>query len=129
MAADETLAIDKIQQLVRVNPRYPREAYEFISEALAYTARHYRRDGHVSGQELCHGCRMLALERFGYLARTVLESWNVKRTDDFGHLVYGMIEAGLLRKTEQDSLDDFRGVYDFREAFDTDFRIVIQTNE
>ena len=128
MAADEALATDKIQQLVRVNPRYPREAYEFISEALAYTARHFRRDGHVSGQELCHGCRMLAQERFGYLARTVLESWNVKRSDDFGHLVYAMLEAGLLRKTEQDSLEDFCGVFDFHQAFDVDFRIEIQTD-
>ncbi len=126
MSADEALAADKLQQLVRDNPRYPREAYEFISEALAYTARHYKRDGHVSGQELCHGCRLLAVDRFGYMARVVLESWNIRRTDDFGRLVYAMIEAGLLRKTEQDSLQDFGGVFDFDEAFDKDFRLNIE---
>ena len=60
---------------------------------------------------------------FGYLARTVLESWNVRTTDDFGNLVYNMIGADLLRKAEGDSIDDFHDIYDFRQAFDEAFRI------
>jgi len=117
---------DKLQALIRQNPRYAREAYEFISEALAYTSQLLDKQGHVSGQELCDGARQLALERFGYLARTVLESWGVRTTDDFGRLVYIMIGADLLRKAETDSVEDFHDLYDFRQAFDESFRIELE---
>ncbi|UYV13010.1 MAG: hypothetical protein NCW75_01685 [Phycisphaera sp.] len=73
---------------------------------------------HVSGQELCLGLRSLAVEKYGLLARTVLRGWGVSKTEDFGKIVYAMVDTGLLRTSEQDSLDDFRGVYEFEEAFD-----------
>lgn len=73
---------------------------------------------HVSGQELCLGLRSLAVEKYGLLARTVLRGWGVSTTEDFGKIVYAMVDTGLLRTSEQDSLDDFRGVYEFEEAFD-----------
>ena len=82
-----------------------------------------RQAGHVTGQELCEGVRQMAVDRFGYLARTVLESWNVRRTDDIGAIVYAMIEVELLRRNESDSLADFRDVFDFEEAFDRSFKI------
>ena len=117
---------EKLRQLLIDDPRYPREAYEFITEALAYTGQTLGQAGHVSGQQLCDGARQLAVDRFGYLARTVLESWNVRHTDDFGRLVYNMIGADLLRKAETDSLEDFHEVYDFHEAFDVAFRIQLE---
>ncbi|NIA21393.1 MAG: hypothetical protein GWP05_05370 [Anaerolineaceae bacterium] len=119
----------KLRKLLESNPRYPREAYEFISESIAYTSHTLDREGHVTGGELCQGARRLALEQFGFLARTVLESWNIRETADFGRLVYGMIEADLLKKTESDSIDDFSEVYDFQEAFDRDFCIETETNQ
>jgi len=126
MPAEEDVAEKKLTALLRRDRRYPREAYEFIHEALGYTSRSLQRSGHVSGQELCEGARQLAVERFGYLARTVLESWNVRRTDDFGNLVYNLIEVGLLHKTEGDSITDFHEVYDFAQAF-AEFRIELET--
>lgn len=73
---------------------------------------------HVSGQELCLGLRSLAVEKYGLLAHTVLRGWGVRSTEDFGKIVYAMVDTGLLRTSEDDSLDDFRGVYEFAEAFD-----------
>ncbi len=73
---------------------------------------------HVSGQELCFGLRSLAVEKYGLLARTVLRGWGVRSTEDFGKIVYAMVDTGLLRTSDNDSLDDFRGVYEFEEAFD-----------
>ena len=119
---------EKLRKLLAENLRYPREAYEFISEALAYTSQMFDQEGHVSGQQLCEGCRRLALERLGYLARTVLQSWNVRTTDDFGRLVYNMIGSDLLRKAEADSVRDFHDVYDFEQAFDRTFRIELETS-
>lgn len=72
---------------------------------------------HVSGQQLCVGLRDFAIVQFGALARTVLERWGVRKTEDFGKIVFAMIDAGLMRKTDEDTLEDFRDVYEFEEAF------------
>lgn len=78
---------------------------------------------HVSGRDLCWGLRDFALERWGLLARTVLESWRVKGTHDFGEIVFGFIDFDLMRKQPEDDVDDFKEVYSFVEAFDEPFFI------
>lgn len=112
--------------LKRVAGEYPPAAYLFIQEGLRYTCDRLHEDStvedasrHVSGQELCLGLRDYAITEYGLLARTVLRSWGIERTRDFGVLVFAMVEAGLLRKTEEDSIEDFDAAYDFDEAFDT----------
>ena len=77
-------------------------------------------DRHISGQELCIGLRDLAIDKYGLLAPIVLEHWNVRRTNDFGRIVFAMIDAGLMTRNNDDTMDDFRAVYDFDEAFSRD---------
>ena len=72
---------------------------------------------HVTGQQLCLGLREYAIERFGMLAPCVLRHWNISRTEDFGRIVYALIEAGRLDKSADDSIEDFYAVFDFDEAF------------
>ncbi|MCA9286560.1 MAG: hypothetical protein KDA22_15150 [Phycisphaerales bacterium] len=108
---------------------YPLEAFQFVRDGLSYTVASLHPDEpeeptaelgasrHVSGQQLCMGLRDYAISQFGLLAPTVLEHWHIRRSDDFGRIVFAMIEHGLMSKTEEDTLDDFRGVYDFDEAF------------
>lgn len=109
---------------------FPPEAFQFVREGLGHTSKMVHDEGeggsssptpeesrHVSGQQLCLGLRDYAIKRYGLLARAVLGRWNVKRTDDFGRIVFAMIDEGLMRKTDQDSLDDFSNVFDFEEAF------------
>lgn len=104
---------------------FPPQAVAFIREGLAHTVKMVHGDGeapdderrHVNGQQLCLGLRDYAIRQYGRLARTVLKSWNITSTEDFGKIVFAMINAELMRKTDQDSMDDFRGVYDFDEAF------------
>ena len=72
---------------------------------------------HVSGRQLCLGLRDYAIRRYGLLAKTVLNHWGVTRTEDFGRIVFALVEAGLLRKTDDDTLEDFQGVFDFEEEF------------
>lgn len=111
-------------ELKLVGP-YPPAAYAFVQEGLRHTCDRllqHDRDTlgighHVSGQELCMGLRDLAIERFGVLARTVLEVWHIRRTNDFGEIVFALVEAGLLRKTDEDAIEDFEDVFDFDEAF------------
>ena len=95
------------------------------SEKLGFSAKAVKgpyealpeEDRHITGQQLCLGLRELAIEKYGLLAPVVLEHWRVRRTFDFGRIVFAMIEAGLMTKTHRDSLEDFQGVYDFDEAF------------
>lgn len=87
-------------------------------------SRRRRAERHLTGQELCEAARHYALQQYGYMARTVLASWGVTRTDDFGELVFNMIEIGQMRKTRKDKREDFHGVYDFAEAFARDLRFV-----
>jgi uncharacterized repeat protein (TIGR04138 family) len=101
---------------------YAQEAFQFVRDGLAHTVKTIHgeaRDSerHVCGQELCNGLKDYAIERYGLLARTVLSRWGINRTDDFGCIVFAMIEAGLMRKSEEDSLEDFREVFEFEEAF------------
>jgi uncharacterized repeat protein (TIGR04138 family) len=126
---DESSSIDWGAIRRKAGP-FPAEAFLFVREGLAHTAKMVHGEGadqpapsgperHVSGAQLCLGLRDFALKKYGMLARTVLSHWGVHRTDDFGRIVFAMIDAGVMRKSEQDSLADFQGVYDFDEAFST----------
>lgn len=115
----------EIREILAKAGPYPLQAYEFVRQGLAHTVATVHGEGesagdesrHVSGQQLCLGLRDYAIRQYGMLARTVLARWGVHRTEDFGVMVFALIEAGLLRKTAEDSPEDFRGVYDFAEAF------------
>lgn len=107
---------------------YPPEAFQFVREGLAHTVKMVHGAGsdeaederrHVSGQQLCLGLKDHAIRQYGLLARTVLERWGIRATSDFGKIVFAMIGAGQMRKTDDDSLEDFQGVYDFDDAFAT----------
>lgn len=121
--------------------RYPVDAFVFVQKGLDFTVRRLHGpsqaeedadvedrvgvdespadlpERHVSGQQLCHGLRDFAVEQYGLLARSVLRRWNIHRCEDFGQIVFAMVEAGLMFKTDSDDLDDFRDVFDFADAF------------
>jgi uncharacterized repeat protein (TIGR04138 family) len=110
---------------IRDDGRYAPDAYEFLHAGLEYTTgkldRQPRSDEpqHVSGQELCEGLREFALLRWGYLAKAVLQHWNVRRTRDFGEMVYFLIDLKLMGRQDSDRIEDFDDVYDFDAAFDS----------
>ena len=123
-----------IEQVARQDGRYAAQAYYFIFfEALPYTqsmlgknpASRLETERHVTGQQLLEGIRRLAIEQFGYMARIVLEQWGVRQTSDFGEIVFRLVHTGIMGKTENDSLDDFKNGYDFHQAFDKEFKFVI----
>lgn len=117
------VSFDEALELIRAkDPRYARDAYQFVREALDYTQRAIGRENrdeirHVTGQELLGGIRDFALVQFGPMAVTVFEEWGVRQCEDFGEIVFNMVEIGLLAKTEDDSRAHFAGGYDFFEAF------------
>ncbi len=113
------------RHLLRSAGPYPIEAFHFVREGLSYTASHVHgdpenlpeMDRHVTGQQLCLGLRDYAIERYGMLAPAVLEHWKVRRTDDFGRIVFSMIDVGWMSGSDEDTMESFRAVFDFDEAF------------
>lgn len=102
-------------------PRFGVGAYEFTREAVSYASQVVFRTGtHVSGPELLEAIRRLARDRFGAMARDVLDAWGVRRTEDFGEIVFRLVETGFLSKTEDDRPEDFRAVYSFDDVFAPD---------
>ncbi len=114
--------LKKIEGIIEKEPAYKFEAYSFVLAGLHYTVSKLDQPRHVTGRELAEGLRQYALDQFGPMARTVLEYWGVRNTLDFGRIVFHLIDAGLLRKTEEDSVQDFENVYSFSEAFRYEFK-------
>src|SRR6185295_10255092 len=120
---------EALDEILRKDPRYQRDAYHFVREALDHTqktvAKATREGGrqdtdeerHVTGAELLEGIRVHALGQFGPMTLTVLQEWGLRRCEDFGEIVFNMIEIKSLKKTDQDTREDFKPGYDFEEAF------------
>jgi len=112
-----------LEDVVREKGRYDVEAYRFIFEALDHLLSKLEKRRHVTGAELSHAIRELALERFGFMARTVLNEWGVRETSDFGEIVFHLVQEGFMSKTEGDRKSDFDGIFDFEAAFDRGYRL------
>ena len=111
-----------IDQICDVDPRYKSDAYEFLMEALAYTQRRYKRYKHVSGEELLEGIKQLLMHKFGPLTLLVLNHWGIKSTEDFGNIVFNLVDNKILSKDSEDNIDSFQNGYDFNEVFDRGYR-------
>jgi uncharacterized repeat protein (TIGR04138 family) len=108
---------DLVEQICGRDKRYKADAYEFVLQGLGFTQNKLKRQAHVTGKELALGLRDYAIEQYGALAQQVLSHWGISQTQDFGEIVYNMIEKKLLSKSEEDYLADFNSVYDFQPAF------------
>lgn len=105
--------------LIRIRePRFDRAAYVFVLQALEFQQERLSVRRHVSGRELATAVRDLALERFGVMARLVLEHWGVRATADVGDIVFTMVDLGLLLSQPTDSRLDFVDVYEFDQVFE-----------
>lgn len=133
--------------------KYPYEAFMFVRRGLDFTVRRIHGDNeptpahaeegldfhefepepeqgqgrHVSGRQLCEGLRDYAMEQFGLMARTVLHQWRITACEDFGHIVFAMVDCGLMKKTDDDTIADFTGVYDFGGAFPSRLQLIDQS--
>ena len=123
----------RLEALAAVDSRYAAEAYQFVFDALDFVLAHQESrlagrderlppDRHVTVEQLLDGLRAYALDQYGPLARLVLQRWGIFRTEDFGEIVFGLVEHRLLNKQDNDRKIDFRNGFNFREAFDKAWR-------
>lgn len=125
-------------QLVNVDKRYKLGAYLFVRDGLSHAQDVLRighegedeaavsmveKERHLTGQQLCEALRQYALDQYGYMAKTVLNSWGLQTTSDFGEIVYNMIREKLMKKSETDRREDFDDVYDFDTALQQNYDI------
>ena len=113
---------EALDSIIASDPRYSRDAYVFLRDALDYSTKQQKKIKggpvrHVAGPELLQGVRQYALKEFGPMVVTVLSYWGIRCCEDIGHMVFNLIGAGIFGKTEEDSIEDFKSVYDFEEAF------------
>ncbi len=115
---DNGLDLDDLEGM-QINGQLPEEIGELVEQAGGYEEL----NRHVSGQKLCWGLRNYALHRWGALASAVLGHWNIRRTRDFGEIVFALVRNDFLQKQPQDKIDDFDEVFRFTDALDDAFRI------
>jgi len=118
---------EAVEKIIEHEPRFSKEAYIFLKEALELTIKQKERGktetgSHVDAAELLDGFRQLALKEFGPMVMTVLEYWGVKDSEDVGRMVFDLITVGVFGKTESDSLEDFHQALDFHAAFVAPFQ-------
>lgn len=111
-----------VEMILKDDQRYDKGAYYFVRQGLDHTLRTLQEkpEGemrHVTGQELLEGIRDYAHEQYGPMAFTLLDHWGVRKCDDFGDIVFNLVDYGVFGKTDSDKKEDFSGGYDFREAF------------
>jgi uncharacterized repeat protein (TIGR04138 family) len=112
-----------MEVLLKEDSRYARGAYQFVRHALDFTIERTQKQSkegrprHINGVELLHGIRDYAIDQYGPMAHMLLEAWGVKAGEDFGHIVFNLVNYGVFTKTQDDSLEDFKNSLDFHEAF------------
>src|ERR1700747_408214 len=113
---------EALESVLGRDPSYNRAGYIFLRDALDFATKQQKKIKgvtvrHVAGPELLDGVRQYALKEFGPLVMTVFDNWGIHSCEDIGNMVFNLIGAGVFGKTEEDSIEDFKNVYDFREAF------------
>ena len=133
---------------ISLRPLFHPDAYEFLKVALRFTVHHTPRltssgpqqqsepepepepepgmpdeSQHVTGQELLEGIRLYALDQFGLMTMRVFDHWGIGNTEDWGRMVFVLIDRGEMHKTDHDQLSDFAEVYSFERAFDLEYEI------
>src|SRR5437763_13231596 len=113
---------EALDSIIAADPRYSREAYVFLRDALDCTTKQQKKITgtavrHGSGPELLEGVRQYALKEFGPMVMTVFAYWGLHASEDIGHMVFNLIGAGIFGKTDEDSIEDFKNVYQFADAF------------
>src|SRR5207247_2185189 len=100
---------DALDSVVTNDPRYQRDGYIFLRDALDFTTKQQKKVKgvsvrHVTGPELLDGVRRYALKEFGPMVMTVFDSWGIHSSEDDGHMVFNLICADIFGLTEQDSI-------------------------
>jgi uncharacterized repeat protein (TIGR04138 family) len=118
-----------IEEIAKLDGRYSLRAFEFVQEGLSRTVKKHYSDEvenegphHVTGKQLCFSLAEFAAEKWGYLAKVVLNQLGIKATIDFGNIVYLMVEHQWMHARPEDTIEEFGDVYNFEEVFEKNYQ-------
>ena len=118
-----------IKEIAKLDGRYSLRAFEFVQEGLGRTIKKHYGDEienesphHVTGKQLCFSLAELAAEKWGRMAKVVLNQLGIKSTNDFGNIVYIMVENKWMHARLEDTIEEFESVYDFEEVFEKNYQ-------
>ncbi|HBR15577.1 MAG TPA: hypothetical protein DD723_08590 [Candidatus Omnitrophica bacterium] len=111
-----------VENIFEKDGRYRMDAYAFVMDALLYTQKKFKCVKHVTGDEILEGMKELLLNKFGPMTMSVLRHWGIKSTEDFGNIIFNLVDSNVLSKTAEDDIDKFRNAYDFEEVFNYGYR-------
>src|SRR5437762_11882119 len=99
---------EALESIVANNPRYHRDGYIFLRDALDFTTKRQKKIKgvsvrHVTGPELLDGVRQHAVKEFGPRVITVFDSWGIQSCAYVGHMVFNLFVAGVFGETDVDS--------------------------
>ena len=125
----------KLLELIRDDSRYAYEAYDFVCDCVGFTQEQLGRipqeeddpetDYHISGEELIRGGCELAVLEFGMMAPIVFKQWGIHKTDDFGAIVFNLIKAERLSKSDSDDPEDFHELFDLDQVLTDGFELTM----
>ncbi len=121
MKSQEDL-ISILGKICQKDKRYKIDAYTFVLVGLNQVMEKLEEKRHITGAELTEGIKELAIKEYGRMAKTVLEHWGITKTEDFGNIVFNMIDEKVLGRTDSDSIDDFKALFDFKQVFEEEFK-------
>lgn len=113
--------LNRIRKIAKTDQRFHEEAYVFVLAAMDYAVSKLDSPRHIHAKELLRAIREYGVQQYGPMTLTVLDFWGIHTTDDFGKIVFNLLEEGVLRKQETDSIEDFKEVFDFKEAFKSNY--------
>ncbi len=114
---------EAVEKIVAHDQRYRLDAYLFLREVMDFAVKRQKKQRkqlqpmHVSTAELLEAFRLFALKEFGPMSLTLLQYWGIQNSADIGKIIFNLIEAGVVGKTEDDTLAAFSNGFDFQEAF------------
>jgi uncharacterized repeat protein (TIGR04138 family) len=111
-----------VSQIHKEDPRYHPDAYEFVMEALNFAQKKFKESKHINGRQFLEGIKGLLLKKFGPLTIPVLDYWGIKKTEDFGNIVFNLEQYKVIARDEDDQYETFKDVYDFHKVFNEGYR-------
>jgi uncharacterized repeat protein (TIGR04138 family) len=119
-----------IEAILREDLRFAGEAYELVVDALRVAAKGRRKSAsgariaRLDAAGLLDAVRSFALEEYGPMTLTLLQSWNVRNCRDIGEVVFNLARRGVVALEPGDRRESFQEGFDFEEAFRRPFEPV-----
>jgi uncharacterized repeat protein (TIGR04138 family) len=105
------------EQYEKLNQDYPPSAYILVLKAIKAATFSVASGSHVPARDVVEAFRTVARLEYGADALSKLAEMQIRTTEDIGKLVFALVDAGRLGVSQEDTLEAFIDIYDFKQEF------------